>query len=78
MPREPEITGVRPDNLHRRVCEALPQQVGPPGVKLDRDDTRTARHEMRGDRAGPGADVEHQIALRDTGVVDETTGPAVS
>ena len=78
MPGEPEVTGVRLDDLHGRVCEALPQRAGATRMQLDSDHTGTARHEMRGDRASAGAHVEHQVASRDIGVVDETTGPAVS
>lgn len=78
MPGEPQVTGVRLDDLYRRACEALPQYVGPGRMELDGDDTRAALDQVLRDCAGARADVEHQVALRDTGAIDEAPGPAVS
>ena len=75
---EPEVARVGLDDLYWRAGEALPEQVGARRMQLDGDDTCAARDQMRGDRAGAGTDVEHQIALRDPGVADEPAGPAVS
>ena len=47
-------------------------------MQLDRDDPGTGGDQRTGQRAVPGADVEHQFARPDRGVGHDPGGPFVS
>jgi hypothetical protein len=73
--RKPQIACVGSHHGHAFVREARPQRGCATGVQLDRDDTRTARHERLGDRTEPRTDVEDQVTWGDARVFDEKRSP---
>lgn len=60
--REAKIGRVGLHDDNRRAGKPLAQRVGPLRVQLDRDDARPGRDERFGDRAGPRADVDHEVS----------------
>lgn len=75
---EPEITGVRPHDSHRRPVEAAAEPRDPIGVQFDRDDPRARRHECRRQCTGARTDVEDELAAPDARVGDELSSPGIS
>jgi hypothetical protein len=75
---QPQLGRVALDHLHLPVGEASAEVIGPARVELHGEHARTSLHEVTGDRAGAGADVEDEVAGLDVRTRDETSRPVVS
>jgi hypothetical protein len=73
---QPQVGSVGGDD-HDGVAEPLAQGGGPAGMALDGDHPRAGRHERLRERAGAGADVEHQVARAHLGEGDDPLSPGV-
>jgi hypothetical protein len=74
MAGQSEVAGI---GLHhdQPFAEAGPKGAGPTSVGLDGDHPRPSAQQRLGDRAKPGAHVEHGGSGADRGVSDEASGP---
>ena len=72
--RQAEVGGIRLHDGHGRA-EPISQDPRSTRVHLDRDHPSADVDERCGDRAEPGADVEHQVAASYRGEDDETLSP---
>src|SRR5207342_1455714 len=75
--RERHDQGVALD--HRHACMTGEPPAKPfrqPGIELDRDDPSGRVRERRGQPAGAGADLDHEVGPRDSGRGDHLGGEA--
>jgi hypothetical protein len=73
---EPKVAGVGLDDDYAIAGEALPQETRPFVMELHGNDACSCLDERARDRSVPGADVEHEVARCDGGVLHEERGPS--
>jgi hypothetical protein len=75
--RQVQPGGVGGHYRHGLVGESLSQDLPSAGVQLDSDHLCARGHQMGGEGAVSGTDVEHQLTRLDGGRVDDPCRPAV-